>query len=108
MRKLYAIALLFTLIFVTSACASKRREQERSLRATLTVLRDEIAQFTVDHRRPPTSLQELLSAGYMKQIPSDPFTARNDTWQTETAGADFRVHSGSTALGSNGIRYSSW
>ena len=107
MRKLCMIVLPFTPILVTVASTSKRQEQEQSLRETLAVLRSEIA-HTVDHQRPPASLEELISSGYMKQTPIGPFTARNDTWQTETSGEDFKVYSGSEGVSRDGTRYNSW
>ena len=53
-------------------------------------------------------MRRAFATGYMKAIPTDPFTQRNDTWKLERAGDLVNVHSGSDALGSNGTRYSSW
>jgi general secretion pathway protein G len=82
--------------------------KEASLREALLLLRSEIGQFTLDHQRAPTSLSELVSGGYIRQIPADPFTRRNDTWRIEKSDESFKVHSGSVAISSKGTPYSSW
>jgi general secretion pathway protein G len=90
-------------------CSHRQQlRKEASLREALLVLRKEIEQFTLDLRRTPTSLSELASAGYMRQIPTDPFTGRNDTWRIEKSDDYFKVHSGSDAISSEGTPYSSW
>jgi general secretion pathway protein G len=90
-------------------CSHRQQlRKESSLRGALLLLRGEISQFTLDHQRAPASLADLVSSGYMKHIPTDPFTGRNDTWRIEKSGEDFEVHSGSDAISSLGTRYSSW
>src|SRR5207244_12874700 len=94
------------------------RAKESVLKQDLFTLRQVIDQYTLDKQRAPQSLEDLVSAGYLKQIPVDPFTARNDTWaaaqedltqspeQTEPGISD--VHSGSNLVGSDGTAYSTW
>ncbi|MGA8437554.1 MAG: hypothetical protein WB762_30820 [Candidatus Sulfotelmatobacter sp.] len=53
-------------------------------------------------------MSELVFSGYMKRIPTDPFTGRNDTWRSEKSGDHFEVHSGADAVSRNGTLYSSW
>ena len=108
MHRVLAFLLLLTIGFVNIACSTRQRRDEESLRETLVLLRAEISQFTLDHQRAPTSLAELVSSGYMKQIPPDPFTGRNDSWRIEKSAEDLEVHSGSDAISRNGTRYSSW
>lgn len=93
------------------------RARETALRENLFVLRSTIEQFTLDKQRPPGSLEELVSEGYLRAIPKD-ITGRSDTWgleysdlvispeQTESGISD--VHSGSTAVSSEGTPYNSW
>jgi hypothetical protein len=52
-----------------SGNAYEQLRKEASLREGLLALRSEIGQFTLDHRRAPTSLTGLVSSGYMKRIP---------------------------------------
>jgi general secretion pathway protein G len=90
-------------------CSHRQQlRKEASLREELILLRAEIGQFTLDHQRAPTSLSELASGRYIKQIPTDPFTRRNDTWRIEKSNEYFEVHSGSDAISSKGAPYSSW
>ncbi len=101
------------------------RYQSSILRARETVLRDDlytlrsvIDQYTLDKQKAPQSLQELVDAGYLKQLPKDPFTNSRESWvpvtdqslmspdQTEPGIID--VHSGSDLSSSEGTAYSTW
>ena len=111
MHRAFAALLLFTTMWGNIACSHREQlRKETSLKESLVVLRSEIGQFTLDHRRPPVSLSELVSSGYLKRIPTDPFTGRNDTWRTEKsqAGDYFEVRSGSDDISSDGMKYSAW
>lgn len=98
--------------------AQVRRSKEAALREDLLVMRQAIDQYTVDKQKAPGSLDELVQAGYLKTIPVDPFTARNDTWITEqssdytsvdeTDTGTISVHSGATETASDGSVVSSW
>ena len=114
------ISLLLILISVAIPVYNQSilRAKESVLKQDLFTLRQVIDQYTLDKQRAPQSLEDLVSAGYLKQIPVDPFTARNDTWaaaqedltqspeQTEPGISD--VHSGSNLVGSDGTAYSTW
>jgi general secretion pathway protein G len=63
-------------------------------------------------------LQDLVDAGYFRQLPIDPITNSNSSWEpaTDTAVAApdqtqsgiVDVHSGSTAISSEGTPYNTW
>ena len=113
MKNLYnptAVVVVLAAIAITLGCSGNRqvRKDERALRQELFLLRSEIGQFTVDHQRPPDSLSQLVTAGYMKEIPTDPITRNKETWRVERAGNLLEVHSGSDGIASDGSRYSSW
>jgi len=85
--------------------------REAVLKQNLWVLRREISQYKLDKRQAPQSLNDLVRAGYVKQIPVDPFTGRADTWvvDTEPQGLGVgNVHCGSSAKGSDGTAYNTW
>ncbi len=94
------------------------RAREAVLRDDLFTLRSCIDQYTLDKQKAPQSLDDLVSAGYLKMLPEDPFTNARDSWvvqqdeslmdvnQSEPGISD--VHSGSSAVGSDGTPYSSW
>jgi general secretion pathway protein G len=94
------------------------RARESVLKQDLYAMRSVINQYTEDKQKAPQSLQDLVSAGYMKQIPKDPFTNSTDTWQVEqddsmmsleqTESGISDVHSGSNAISSEGTAYSQW
>jgi general secretion pathway protein G len=94
------------------------RAKESVLRQNLFTLRSLISQYTLDKQKAPQSLDDLVQSGYLKQIPVDPMTAKNDTWtvdqedsllsvdQQETGISD--VHSGSSQISTDGTAYSTW
>jgi hypothetical protein len=69
----------FTPAYVTSP----REARERILRQDLLTMRSIISQYTLDKQKRPRSLDDLVVAGYFKEVPIDPTTKRNDTWILE-------------------------
>jgi len=116
------IVMSIMLILITIAIPiynrSILRARESVLRQDLFTMRQVIDQYTLDKQKAPQALDDLVSAGYLKIIPNDPFTGRNDTWQTVqedvtldpsvTEPGISDVHSGSNVVGSDGTTYSSW
>jgi len=97
---------------------SIRRAKEAVLRDDLFTLRTSIDQFTYDKLRAPQSLDDLVQAGYLREVPMDPITNSRDTWavvsedvlqsidQTQPGITD--VHSGAEGTALDGTAYSSW
>ena len=93
--------------------------REAALREDLYEMRRSIDSYTVDKQKAPQSLQDLVTAGYLKEIPRDPITNRNDTWtpvtsdilssvdQTDSGGVS-DVHSGAQTTGTDGRAYNTW
>ena len=50
------------------------RSKEAVLKQDLWVMRQAIEQFTLDKQAAPQSLEELVSAGYLRNVPKDPIT----------------------------------
>src|SRR5438477_13210278 len=81
-------------------------------------LRSLISQYTLDKQKAPQALDDLITAGYLKQIPIDPMTNARDTWTVEQEDTLLSVdqqepgisdvHSGSNAISSDGTAYSTW
>ena len=93
--------------------------RETVLKDNLRELRRVIDQYTADKKKAPTALQDLVDAGYFRQLPVDPMTNSNSTWQPvndtsvaspeQTESGIVDVHSGSTAISpTDGTAYSSW
>ncbi|HEX6906040.1 MAG TPA: type II secretion system protein, partial [Terriglobales bacterium] len=53
---------------------------EAVLHDDLFTLRSLIQQYTLDKQKAPQSLDDLVQAGYLKEIPVDPVTGQRD-WQ---------------------------
>ena len=87
--------------------------KETVLKDNLRELRRVIDQYTADKKK-----ADLVDAGYFRQLPIDPITNSNSTWETATdtavASPDqtdsgiVDVHSASTAISSDGTPYNTW
>jgi len=95
-----------------------KHANEAVLKEDLYSMRNAIDQYTQDKSKAPQSLDDLVSAGYLRMIPKDPFTNANNTWQTvqedvmqsldQTQPGISDVHSGSSQTSTDGSAYSSW
>jgi beta-lactamase regulating signal transducer with metallopeptidase domain len=88
------------------------RTKEVVLRYALFSIRGAIDAYHARTNRYPATLESLVSAGYLVQIPADPFTNRVDSWRTvPPSGAIsdvFDVRSGSGDVASDGTTYAEW
>jgi general secretion pathway protein G len=92
--------------------------REAVLKENLFRMRDAIDQYYADKTKYPATLDALVSDGYLRRIPDDPFTRSNTTWQIINAEPDpanpsadlgvFDVKSGSTETALDGTPYSEW
>ena len=90
--------------------------RETVLRNDLRTIRSLIDQFAADKGRLPQSLDDLVSDGYMREVPIDPFTGQKD-WAI-TTGEDPNslqgeqgmtdIHSASAEVSSEGTPYNEW
>lgn len=92
--------------------------KEAVLKSDLHAMREAIDSYTVDKQKAPNALDDLVTAGYLKKLPVDPFTNRSDTWrgdrsdsynsvdETQTGIND--VHSGAQLPALDGSLYSTW
>lgn len=106
-------AVMLVSLFVPVKVTTLRQAREWTLQQNLHVMRGIINQYTLDKRRRPQSLNDLVEAGYLRQTPADPVTRRNDTWVLEWSDDPkmpgiVNIRSGSTAISSNGSAYHDW
>jgi general secretion pathway protein G len=76
---LVAAALIVPCISVDSV----PKMREAVLRNDVFQMHVLIAQYTRDLHKRPQSVDDLVTAGYLKRVPIDPLTGRNDTWVAE-------------------------
>jgi len=94
------------------------RTREAVLSEDLYRVRDAIDQYYADKGEYPQALDSLVSDGYLRTLPKDPFTDSSDTWQTVPSDPDpnnptaapgiYNLHSGSDATALNGSKYADW
>jgi general secretion pathway protein G len=113
-----SIISILLLIAVPRFASAIKMAKEAVLKEDLHVMRAAIDSYTMDKQKAPQSLDDLVTDGYLKAVPEDPFTHSKDTWVTDSNGALYSVdqtepgiddvHSGSQELSSGGQAYSTW
>ena len=113
-----AITAVLMAIAVPIYTRSIQRSKESVLKNNLFTLRTVIDEYTYDKQKAPQTLQDLVSDGYLRQVPMDPITGSNDSWKlimedaTNTANQSqpgiFDVRSGSDLTSLEGTPYSEW
>jgi general secretion pathway protein G len=118
--KSFTLALIAALVVSCSVVAPGRKESERrgrevKLRNELMAMRTAIDRYLADQGKLPKALDDLLKAKYLRQIPADPITKKQD-WklimgedpnrQGETGIVDIRSSSSERSI--EGQPYSEW
>jgi general secretion pathway protein G len=113
-----AIVVILIAIAIPQYQKSIVRAKESVLKNNLFTLRQVIDEYTYDKQKAPQSLQDLVAAGYLREIPLDPMTGSSDTWHTimedalqsvnQTEPGIFDVKSGSDKTGLDGTPYADW
>lgn len=94
------------------------RTKESILRNNLFTIRQVLDEYTYDKQKAPQTLQDLVSEGYLRQVPVDPITGSNTTWRevmedsvtsvSQTEPGLYDVKSGSDKISLEGTAYSEW
>ncbi len=117
---LIVISLIIVLagISLASYRTAVTRSREAVLKEDLFRMRDAIDQYFADRDEYPPALDALVSDGYLRAIPEDPFTLSTTTWRTVFAEPDFDnptvtlgvfdVQSGSEGAALDGTPYAEW
>ncbi len=119
---LLELMIVITVIIILAAVTLPQYQKtilatrEAVLRDDLSKLRSLIDQYAADKQKLPQSLDDLVSSGYMRELPKDPITGQAD-W-APTTGDDPNsssgeqgltdVHSSSTDVSSEGTPYNEW
>ena len=94
------------------------RSKESVLHSNLMTLRTVIDEYTYDKQKAPQALQDLVTEGYLRDVPMDPMTGNNSSWRIvmedavqsvdQTEPGIFDVHSGSDRTSLEGTPYADW
>lgn len=94
------------------------RSKESVLKNNLFTMRTVIDEFTMDKGKAPQSLQDLVSEGYLRNVPVDPMTGSDQSWKTimedamqsvnQSEPGIFDVRSGSDKTSLEGTPYAEW
>jgi general secretion pathway protein G len=113
------ISIILILIGIAAGMYQKSilHAREAVLRQDLQTMRQAIDNYTLDKQQAPQSLDDLVDAHYLREVPVDPITRQKD-WVThfgdtvltpeQTGSGIDDVHSGSDQVGTNGQPYSTW
>ena len=106
-----SIVGILATIAVPSYQSSLIKAKETVLRQDLFTLRELLDHHRADKGKYPPSLDGLVTAGYLRTLPKDPFTNLPSSGQQiiePTEGGIFDVYSGSDLVGTNGTPYNRW
>jgi general secretion pathway protein G len=113
-----AVIAVLMAIAVPIYTRSIQRSKESVLKNNLFTLRTVIDEYTYDKQKAPQTLQDLVSDGYLRQVPMDPMTGNSDSWKlvmedatntvNQTEPGIFDVRSGSDGTSLEGTPYAEW
>jgi general secretion pathway protein G len=119
---LLELMIVISIIIILAAVALPQY-QKTIMHARETVLKDDlyrmrslIDQYAADKGKLPQSLDDLVSGGYMREVPKDPITDNKDwnivtgedPYSTEGGSGIIDVHSSSGETSTEGTPYSEW
>jgi general secretion pathway protein G len=112
------IMVIIISMAIPTLTRSITRAKESVLRNNLTTLRTVIDNYSYDKGKAPQSLQDLVSEGYLRSIPTDPMNNYSTDWRTVLEDATqsvsqsepgiWDVHSNSDKTSLEGTPYSEW
>lgn len=117
---LVVITLIVVLagIGLSTYSTSVKRAKEAVLLEDLFRFKDAIDQYNADKGTYPPDLAALVTEGYMRQVPKDPFTESAETWEVVMSEPDpanpnatpgvYDVKSGAEGIALNGTNYREW
>ncbi len=113
-----ALLMILAAMGIAQYRNSVTHAREAVLKQDLFGMRDAIDQYYADKGQYPATIDALVSEGYMRKVPEDPFTKSSSSWQTVPAEPDpnnptaeagiYDVKSGSDATAIDGTRYAEW
>ena len=119
---LLELMIVISIIIILAAVALPQyhktimHARETVLKDDLHKMRELLDQYAADKGKLPQSLDDLISAGYMREVPKDPITDNkdwnivtgDDPYSTEGGTGVTDVHSSSSEVSTEGTPYSEW
>jgi general secretion pathway protein G len=121
---LIELLVVLTMIVVLASMGLAQYRQsvihsrEAVLKEDLFRMREAIDQYYADKGQYPSTLEALVSDGYLRKLPDDPFTKTASSWQAVPAEPDpnnptaepgvYDVKSGSDQTAIDGTKYAEW
>ncbi len=112
---LVVLAIIATLltIAVPRYFSSLESSKETALRQSLSVMREALDHHYGDTGAYPDSLRALVDKRYLRSVPVDPITERNDTWievppPDGAPGVVGDIKSGAPGRGRDGTPFAEW
>lgn len=116
------VVIVIIVILITMAIPiysnTIRRSKESVLKNNLFTIRTVIDNYTYDKTKAPQQLSDLVTGGYLKEVPYDPMTGSNTTWRiimeeatqavSQSEPGIFDVKSGSDKMALDGTAYAEW
>jgi general secretion pathway protein G len=114
------MAIIVTLIAIAVPQYQKAliRAKESVLKSNLFTMRQMIDEYSFDKQKAPQTLQDLVSDGYMRDVPQDPMTGNNTSWKvimedpsqsvSQQEPGIWDVRSGSDRTSLDGTSYAEW
>jgi general secretion pathway protein G len=112
-----AIVVILISVAIPSYRKSIVRAKESVLHSNLATIREAIDEYSYDQQKAPQSLDDLVSAGYLRNVPKDPITddsnwkiIEEDASQSVSSSEPgiFDIKSESSKTSSEGTPYSDW
>ena len=113
-----AIIAILMSVAIPIYSRSITRSKESVLKNNLFTMRSVIDEYTYDKQKAPQTLNDLVSDGYLRQIPVDPITGTADSWKIIMEDASntvnqsepgiFDIRSGSDKISLEGTPYAEW
>ena len=106
------LALLLTLA-VPKYFTSIEKAKDATLKQDLNTLRESLDKYYADNGQYPKTLDDLVEHKYIRKLPIDPITEKNNTWiftppDPPLEGDIYDIHSGSKGVAKDGTRYEDW
>ncbi|HEY4085409.1 MAG TPA: type II secretion system protein [Bryobacteraceae bacterium] len=93
------------------------RAKETVLHSNLSAIRNAIDEYSYDKQKAPQTLQDLVTEGYLREIPKDPITGNNEWREIQEDASQsvdssepglFDIRSESSKNSQEGTPYSDW